>query len=88
MSDVFSHIYGQDSACSMLRHLSQTKQLAQSYLFVGSACADKLSAATCLAAAYLCEEGTGCGVCDTCKRVMAHAHPDVHHLEPSGVNSY
>jgi DNA polymerase-3 subunit delta' len=56
---------------------------SHAYLFSGPSGAGKSEAALAFAAGLACPEG-GCGVCNTCRRVLAGLHPDVEIIAPEG----
>jgi DNA polymerase III subunit delta' len=83
MSDPFAALVGQDQAVAQLRAAAPAP--VHAYLFLGPPGVGKQSAARAFAAAILCAEG-GCGTCDTCRRVLIGAHPDVHVVERRGAS--
>ena len=87
MADVFEQIYGQPRVREFLRASVATEHVTHAYLFTGPAGSNKTASAYALAAALLCREG-GCGVCDTCERVMRRKHPDVRYFAPEGAAGY
>lgn len=54
-------------------------QLSHAYMLVSPSAQERESAATRLAAAFLCRSGGDrpCGVCRDCRKALAHTHPDV-----------
>lgn len=85
--DALMRIVGQPRVRDFLATSVTADQLSHAYLFVGPPGSGKHEAALALAQAIVCPSG-GDGTCDECIRVAHHAHPDVHHLEPEGVNDY
>ena len=83
MTDVFSHIVGQERAVSALRGLVRTPSHA--YLFSGPRGSEKLESALAFAAALQCPDN-GCGICDECGRVLRRTHPDVTVVARAGLN--
>lgn len=65
----------------------QEGHLSHAYLFVGAPGAGKHEMARALAQMVVCPNG-GDGSCDDCIRVAHRTHPDVHELEPGGVDGY
>ncbi|MBR6823968.1 MAG: hypothetical protein IKM70_02715 [Firmicutes bacterium] len=63
-----------------------TGRLSHAYLLSGGGTMEQ----ALLLAQYLnCEDAEGglpCGLCPACKKVLAGVHPDVHIVEPAGVN--
>ena len=63
---------------------------AHAYLFVGPPNVGKTTLALAFAQALLCDDpaaqaaGVGCGVCASCRRVAALAHPNLRVIEPDG----
>ena len=78
---VFDEIVGQESAVAHLR--AAVAAPVHAYLLVGPPGSGKRTAAVALAAALLCPDG-GCGACETCRRVLGGAHPDVVLVERAG----
>lgn len=83
VTDVFSHIVGQERAVSALRGLVRTPSHA--YLFSGPRGSEKLESALAFAAALQCPDN-GCGICDECGRVLRRTHPDVTVVARAGLN--
>jgi DNA polymerase-3 subunit delta' len=82
VTSLFADIVGQQMAVSLLtRALEQGASHA--YLFSGPAGVGKSEAALALAAGLACADG-GCGVCNTCRRVLGGLHPDVEVIAPEG----
>jgi len=82
MQDLFADIVGQQMAVSLLsRALEQGASHA--YLFSGPPGVGKGEAALAFAAGLACAE-RGCGVCNTCRRVLEGLHPDVEVIAPEG----
>src|SRR3954452_7537638 len=74
MAELFADVVGQDRAVAELR--AAAAKPVHAYLLVGPPGTGKRSAARSFAAALLCPAG-GDGTCETCRRVLAGAHPDV-----------
>src|SRR4051794_39534790 len=51
--------------------------MTHAWLFTGPPGSGRSNAALAFAAALQCEVGTGCGVCQACRAVLAGTHPDV-----------
>jgi DNA polymerase-3 subunit delta' len=82
VTSLFAEVVGQQMAVSLLtRALEQGA--AHAYLFSGPSGAGKSEAALAFAAGLACPE-RGCGVCNTCRRVLAGLHPDVEIIAPEG----
>jgi DNA polymerase-3 subunit delta' len=81
-----SDLIGQDAARTALLRAIGRGHLAHAYLFEGPPGIGKRNAALGLAMALNCATapGTGCGVCDVCRRIEAGLHPDVPSFGPSG----
>jgi DNA polymerase III subunit delta' len=81
-----SDLIGQDAARTALLRAIGRGHLAHAYLFEGPPGVGKRSAALGLAMALDCAAapGTGCGVCEVCRRIEAGLHPDVPSFGPSG----
>lgn len=82
-----SDLIGQDAARTALLRAIARGHLAHAYLFEGPPGVGKRNAALGLAMALDCPAapGTGCGVCDVCRRIEAGIHPDVPTFGPTGV---
>ena len=78
---LFADVVGQERAVSRL--VDSARRPVHAYLFHGPPGTGKRAAARGLAAALLCPEG-GCGVCNTCRRVLAGSHPDLVTVERTG----
>ncbi len=82
MTGLFASIVGQHMAVSLLsRALEQGASHA--YLFSGPPGTGKREAALAFAAGLACPNG-GCGVCNTCRRILGGLHPDVEVIAPEG----
>jgi DNA polymerase III subunit delta' len=81
-----SDLVGQDAARTALLRAIARGHLAHAYLFEGPPGVGKRNAALGLAMALDCPAapGTGCGVCDVCRRIEAGIHPDVPTFGPTG----
>lgn len=69
----------------MLLRAVASGRLAHACLFDGPESVGKRSAALGLALALCCPEapGSGCGICDTCRRIGSGQHPDARIYEPA-----
>ena len=78
-------IAGQDHAVATLLRSVASGRLAHACLFDGPDSVGKRSAALGLAMALNCSEapGSGCGTCDTCRRIESGQHPDARIFEPA-----
>ncbi len=86
-SSPFDKLVGQPLIKAFFNTALTEQRIGQAYLFVGPIGSGKTEAAYALAKAVLCPEG-GCGNCDECRRVTRQTHPDLHLVEPLGVNGY
>lgn len=82
---IWDQVVGHASAKETLMRAVEQDRLSHAYLFTGPSAVGKFIVARAFAAAMLCEEN-GCGVCNTCRRVMEEKHPDVTVLRPAGKN--
>ncbi|NLV71328.1 MAG: DNA polymerase III subunit [Actinobacteria bacterium] len=82
MSSLFADIVGQQLAVSLLTR-SLEQGASHAYLFSGPSGVGKGQAASAFAAGLTCADG-GCGVCNTCRRVLEGLHPDVDVIAPEG----
>lgn len=81
--DVFTDIVGQEKAVSFLRNALKNGNVSHAYLFTGPDGVGKRMAAGLFAVSLLCGEG-GCGVCGSCRKALAGAHPDIEVISPDG----
>jgi DNA polymerase-3 subunit delta' len=79
-------LLGQEAARTALLRAVERGHVAHAYLFEGPDGVGKRGAAYGLAMALNCDvaPGTGCGTCETCRRIAAGNHPDVQTFAPSG----
>jgi DNA polymerase-3 subunit delta' len=82
----FADILGQDAAVRMLREAIASKRVHHALLFAGPRGVGKRATADALVALLFCERPTddACGTCDSCIRLAAGAHPDLHVVLPGG----
>lgn len=82
----FSQIVGHETALRLLRRAVTTGDVAHAYLITGMAGVGKHSVAHAFAAALTCltptPEGEACGECDSCRRLIREAHPEIHTIAP------
>jgi DNA polymerase III delta' subunit len=77
----FDDILGQEAAVGWLRRAWSAGRLPHALLFAGPVGVGKATAATALAALFLCEEpgaAGACGACPSCRLIEAGTHPDYH----------
>ncbi len=86
-SCVFDDLVGQDRVAGYLRAAVENESASHAYLFVGPQGSGKLTAATALGCAFICDDD-GCGACSACARVRRGAHPDFRVVEPEGAATY
>ncbi len=82
---LWDDVVGHSAVCLALRRAVEQDRVNHAYLFTGPAAVGKFIVARTFAASILCPDG-GCGVCNTCRRVMEEKHPDVTVLRPAGKN--
>ena len=82
----FSQIVGHHTALRLLRRAVATGDVAHAYLITGMAGVGKHSVAHAFAAALACPtptpEGEACGECESCRRFIHDAHPEIHTIAP------
>jgi len=80
----FSDLKNQRAIADQLRHSLERGRLAHAYLFLGPRGAGKEAVARTLAQALNCLEKAhdACGQCDSCRRIAAGQHPDIHWVRP------
>ncbi len=82
---LWDRVVGHTAAKLSLQKAVEQGNINHSYLFTGPPAVGKFMVARAFAAAILCPEG-GCGVCNTCRRVLEEKHPDVTVVRPAGKN--
>lgn len=80
---VLERIKGQPAAAHLLR--GSLEAPVHAYLFVGPPGTGRRDAAVAFAAALLCPHG-GCGICASCREVLAGRHPDLEVIERVGAS--
>ncbi|KRM71510.1 DNA replication ATPase [Lacticaseibacillus brantae DSM 23927] len=74
----------QPQIVAQFKRLIAQSQLSQSYIFNGPQGAGKHDMAVWIALRLFClnvTDGSPCGVCEECQRILAHNHPDVIELD-------
>jgi DNA polymerase-3 subunit delta' len=83
---LINKIKGQDKVVASLIRSIENDKVGQSYLFYGPTGVGKLTTAFYFVMAINCtnrEEGTPCGKCNSCRKFMELAHPDLIYLFPT-----
>jgi len=80
----FDSIIGHERQKEILRQALKNRRIAHAYLFEGPDGVGKRLVALALARALLCQDGTGCGDCPSCRKVDHNNHPDIHLLDADG----
>lgn len=80
----FATIIGHERQKKLLQHAIASDKLAHAYLFSGFDGIGKRLMALALARLVFCDVGSGCGRCNSCRRIDHNNHPDLHTLEPDG----
>ncbi len=88
MHGPFSNILGQHWAISYLSGAVSKGRLPQTMIFSGPAYVGKETTAIALASLLLCERGSGCGECVSCRQVLSYQHPDLHYFFPCPASWY
>lgn len=89
----WSEILGHQRVREILARAIDTGRLHHGYLFTGPRGVGKFTVARALAAALNCLKrpddrfAPPCGSCSPCKRILAHQHPDVFTIEPTGATA-
>ncbi len=77
MSFKIDEILGQETALNYIeKYISDIEKIPPLLIFHGPNSVGKLSLAERFAYQVLCENGTGCNICGSCKSFMNHSHPD------------
>lgn len=79
--DVVGHAAAKQSLLAAVEH----ERLNHAYIFTGPPAVGKFMVARAFAGAIICPDN-GCGVCNTCRRVLEDKHPDVMIIRPAGKN--
>lgn len=74
---VWDEVVGQPRVVEQLQRAARDKDPTHAWLFTGPPGSGRSTAARALAAALLCERGTGCGQCHACRTAFAGTHADV-----------
>lgn len=80
----FSSIAGQDRIIALLRKSLESGRISHAYLFEGIDAGCLKDTALALVQAVFCGATDGCGECESCRKVRAQRHPDLHLLQPDG----
>lgn len=83
----FADVRGQEGPIRMLRDAVAADRLHHALLFAGPRGIGKRATADALVRFLFCEtpdEGDSCGRCESCARLAAGTHPDLHVVEPGG----
>ncbi len=80
----FSGIVGQDGSVAVLRRSLAAGKIAHAYLFDGIEGCGKKKSSIAFVEAVFCGRDEGCGQCQSCRKVAAGNHPDLHMVEPEG----
>ena len=80
-SALFPDVANQTPAIKQL--LSAARRPVHAYLIIGPSGLQQRELVRGFAAALLCSSG-GCGVCNTCRRVLSGVHPDLVEIERAG----
>lgn len=83
MSLKFEEILGQDEIKDYFKNAIKKEKLVHAYILNGDDGCGKMMLAETVACALLCEgeEGTACGTCSSCHKVINHNHPDVIYVQ-------
>jgi len=86
----WEQVIGQPAAVTALRAALARDGVAHAWLFVGPREVGQEQLARALGAALNCPQApaadTGCGTCETCRRILDGRHPAVFDLEPKGAH--
>ncbi|MGX0887539.1 DNA polymerase III subunit delta' [Kocuria rhizophila] len=74
---VWDEVVGQPRVVEQLQRAARDENPTHAWLFTGPPGSGRSTAARALAAALLCERGTGCGQCHACRTAFAGTHADV-----------
>lgn len=77
---VWDQLVGQHHVVEQLERAARDNNPTHAWLFTGPPGSGRSTAARALAAALLCEHGTGCGECHACRTAFAGSHADVMHF--------
>lgn len=74
---VWDEVVGQPRVVEQLQRAARDNEPTHAWLFTGPPGSGRSTAARALAAALLCEHGSGCGQCHACRTAFAGTHADV-----------
>jgi DNA polymerase-3 subunit delta' len=74
---VWDDLVGQRQAIAALRRASSGDGMTHAWLFTGPPGSGRSNAAVAFAAALQCDQGSGCGQCQSCHTVLTGSHADV-----------
>jgi len=80
----WENLFGHDATADYLKKNIADEKFPHAVIFSGAEGIGKRLAAEICAAALLCEnqvDGSPCGVCENCRLVAAHSHPDFYIVE-------
>ena len=77
-------LYSKDTLVSSIDAMKQSGRLAHAFLLTGERGVGKKVSAKYIAMTLLCENGSACGECRHCRRILEGSHPDVIYPEKSG----
>ncbi|MCP1102577.1 DNA polymerase-3 subunit gamma/tau [Aequitasia blattaphilus] len=87
--ETFEDVKGQDAIVKTLKNQIQGNRIGHAYLFCGTRGTGKTSVAKIMAKAVNCEnpqEGSPCGVCETCKSIAAGTSMNVIEIDAASNN--
>ncbi len=79
-------LYGKDHVLSMITAMQKSGRFVHSYIITGDKGTGRKISAVYLSMALLCENGTACGECRHCRRILKNEHPDLRIVEKSKKN--
>ncbi len=78
-------LYSKEAPSAALEAMKRTGRMPHTFLLTGERGAGKRTFADHIAMTLLCDNGSACGECRQCKRILNGTHPDVIKPERSGV---
>jgi len=85
----FKAIKGLDQPINFLQESIKQQQLAGAYLFIGPEGVGKAFVAKTLAKVVNCQEESfdSCDKCSSCIKIEKNQHPDIHFINPGGIDN-
>lgn len=74
-------LYGKEPIVRPIESMQKSGRFVHSYIITGEKGSGRRTAALYIAMSLLCENGTACGECRECRRILDNVHPDMRIVE-------